>query len=71
MVKYGLDLKRDIFNRNRSPVFTWQFRFRMTTKMKNNQKVSRKTDGENLYDRVKAPLASSVYYYIHLTPLPA
>ena len=71
MVKYGLDLKRNIFNRNRSPVFTWQFRFRMTTKMKNIQKVSRKTDEDNLYDRVKAPLTSSVYYYIHLPPLPA
>ena len=65
------DLKRDIFNRNQSPVFTWQFRFRRTTKMKNIQKVSRKTDEDNLYDRVKAPLTSSVYYYIHLSPLPA
>ena len=49
----------------------WQFRFRRTTKMKNIQKVSRKTDEDNLYDRVKAPLTSSVYYYIHLSPLPA
>ena len=40
-------------------------------KMKNIQKVSRKTDEDNLYDRVKAPLTSSVYYYIHLSPLPA
>ena len=39
--------------------------------MKNIQKVSRKTDEDNLYDRVKAPLTSSVYYYIHLSPLPA
>ena len=52
-------------------ILTWQFRFRGTTKMKNIQKVSRKTDEDNLYDRVKAPLTSSVYYYIHLSPLPA
>lgn len=35
------------------------------------KKVSRKTDSNNLYDRVNAPLTSSVSYYNHLQPLPA
>ena len=33
------------------------------------QKVSRKTDENHLYDRVKAPLTVSVYYQNHLPPL--
>ena len=29
------DRKRNIFNKNQRPVFTWQFRFRMTKKLGN------------------------------------
>ena len=35
-----------------------------------HKKVGRKTDLYNLYDWVKAPLTSNVYYYNHLPPLP-
>ena len=35
------------------------------------QKLSRKSNSNCLYDRVKAPLTSSVYHYNHLSPLPA
>ena len=34
------------------------------------QKLSRKSNSNCLYDRVKAPLTSSVYHYNHLPPLP-
>ena len=54
--------------------FAWQKnegKPRPSAKIFDIQKVSRKTDLNNLYDRVKAPLIRSVYYYNHLPPLPA
>ena len=60
--------------KRRGPVFTWQFAFawqkieetpRPSAYNFDIQKVSRKTNSNSLYDRVKAPLRSSDYYHNH------
>ena len=51
------------------PVFKIKKRCGSALKILTYKKSVEKTDLNSLYDRVKAPLTSSVYYYNHLPPL--
>ena len=79
---WWLLLPADIFRRQNVEVqcLRGSFAFAWQKKMKKRRgpalifwyaNVSRKTKWNSLYDRVKAPLTGSVYYYNHLPPLPA